>query len=420
MDKKNILVFPCGSEVALEIYRSCEYNIHFNLIGGNSVDDHGNFIFSEYIGDIPFIDNPDCIPALKKIVEEKKIDAIYPAMDAVIEKLKKNESVLGCIVISSKEETTQLCLSKKRTYDKLQNIVRTPKLFEEIKEIEKYPVFLKPDVGYGSRGVFKADNIYEAEFYLSRNPDLLIMEYLPGREFTVDCFTDYTGKLLFSGPRERNRIVNGVSVKSKTVANDTLFKSIAEKINSKVQFDGAWFFQVKENISGELVLLEIATRLGGSSAVNRAKGVNFAALSIFNAFKIPVTIVLNEFEIELDRALENKFKIDIKFSHVYVDFDDTLIVDGKVNYYLVGKLFYFINIGKKVILITKHKKDIFESLKNYRLQNLFDEIIHLKETQNKWEFVKHQDSIFIDDSFQERRDIKYYCGIPVFGLDFPL
>ena len=30
--KKNILVFPCGSEIALEFYRSVHFSPHFRLI----------------------------------------------------------------------------------------------------------------------------------------------------------------------------------------------------------------------------------------------------------------------------------------------------------------------------------------------------------------------------------------------------
>ena len=48
---KRILVFPCGSEIALEIYRSLKYSIHFELVGASSIDDHGKFVYKEYIGD---------------------------------------------------------------------------------------------------------------------------------------------------------------------------------------------------------------------------------------------------------------------------------------------------------------------------------------------------------------------------------
>ena len=117
--KKNILVFPCGSEIALEVYRSVKDCAHFKLIGASSVNDHGKFVFADYIGGLPFITDKKFITEIKKIVDERHIDAIYPAMDAVIEILKTNEEFLDCKVVSSCAETTEICLSKSRTYKKL-------------------------------------------------------------------------------------------------------------------------------------------------------------------------------------------------------------------------------------------------------------------------------------------------------------
>ena len=88
---KRILVFPCGSEIALEIHRSLKYSTHFELIGASSIDDHGKFVFEEYIGDLPFVTSPSFILSITKIVKEKNIDAIFPAMDLVLDVLKKND-----------------------------------------------------------------------------------------------------------------------------------------------------------------------------------------------------------------------------------------------------------------------------------------------------------------------------------------
>lgn len=150
--KKNILVFPCGSEIALEVFRSVNKSTHFNLIGANSVDDHGKFVYEDYIGGVPFINSPNFLSDVKRIVAQRKIDAIYPATDAVIEILKTNEKYIGCKVIASCSETTQICLSKSKTYEKLLGIVKTPHIYKNAEEIVDYPVFVKPDIGYGSRG----------------------------------------------------------------------------------------------------------------------------------------------------------------------------------------------------------------------------------------------------------------------------
>ena len=187
--KKRVLVFPCGSEIALEVYRSVNKSTHFNLIGASSCDDHGKFIFENYIGGLPFITDKDFIPQIKKIVKENNIDALYPAMDAVIEMLKSNEEEIGCKVIASKAQTTKICLSKSATYKALQGKVRIPKTYKSVQEVESYPVFTKPDVGYGSRGAKKCLNCEDLKNQLELFPTSIICEYLPGEEYTVDCFT---------------------------------------------------------------------------------------------------------------------------------------------------------------------------------------------------------------------------------------
>lgn len=418
MGKKNILIFPCGSEVALEIYRSLEHSIHFNLIGASSIDDHGKFVFENYIGDLPFVTDEFFIQKLKEVIKENKIDAIFPAMDLVIHLLKQYENELSCKVISSSALSTGICLSKLQTYEKFKEFINVPKVLKDILSISDYPIFLKPDVGYGSRGVLKAVNLEEVKNHIIKYPNSILLEYLPGKEYTVDCFTDYKGKLLFVGQRERIRVSNGISVNTKTMLLEERVNSMAKIINSHLELNGAWFFQVKENKEGELVLLEIASRLGGSSAVYRAKGINFASLSLFNAFELPVSILENKFEVEMDRALNNNFKIDIIFNHIYVDLDDTIIINDKINYKLVGMLYKFINENKQIHLITKHKKDnLLETLEQYKIDKLFDTIIHLKKEDNKFEHIIHSDSIFIDDSFQERKAVLEKLNIPVFGVD---
>jgi hypothetical protein len=327
---KNILVFPCGSEIGLEIYKSIKHNIHFNLIGANSTDDHGKFVYENYIGNLPFLTNQYFIKELKKIVIEYNIDAIYPTMDSVISLLKENEDELGCLILSSPIQTTKTCLSKQKTYSLLKNKIPTPKIYNiEDKSIE-YPVFLKPDIGYGSRGTYKANNISEVEFYKNKDKDLMILEYLPGNEFTIDCFTNFKGELLFIGPRLRKRISNGISVNTSTLKVKNKFEVLANIINKNLVFNGSWFFQVKERLDGTLVLMEIASRFAGSSSVYRIKGVNFALLNIYNAFEMEVNIIENNYEVELDKALENKYKLQIEYKYVYISIINIILTHNYV------------------------------------------------------------------------------------------
>jgi predicted ATP-grasp superfamily ATP-dependent carboligase len=415
--KQNILVFPCGSEVALEIFRSLEGSIHFELLGASSVDDHGRVVFERYIGGLPFVTDQHFIAALRKIVLLHRIDAIYPAMDSVIAILKRNEEALGCKVIASDPETTEICLSKSKTYKILKGAIPVPEVYTDTSGIDQFPVFAKPDIGYGSRGVKKLENEQDTVAHLMANPDAILLEYLPGKEFTVDCFTDAGGNLLFVGPRERSRIANGISVHTSTMPVKKEFWDYAEAIQSRINMNGAWFFQVKERSDGTLVLMEVASRMAGSSGVYRAKGVNFASLSLFNAFGVPVSILVNDYEVEMDRALDSRYKSNIQFQHVYIDFDDTVVVDGKVNLKLISAIHHFINTGKVIHLITKHEKNITETLTQFRILALFDEIIQLEKGQEKWRYITLGPAVFIDDSFSERKSVLKHCKIPVFSPD---
>src|SRR4030067_1320385 len=280
-----------------------------------------------------------------------------------------------------------------------------------------FPIFLKPDAGQGTKGTYKANTIKEYEFYFKKDPTLLALEYLPGKEYTVDCFTDKNGTLLFAAGRERTRIYNGIRVNSKPVT-DARFQEIAEIINKTLSFQGVWFYQVKERSNGELVLMEIAPRIAGTMALFRADGVNFIQLSLFDRMGIGISILRNNLDIEIDRALFSRFLIKNDYTCIYIDFDDTIIVNNSVNTNIMKFLYQSRNIRKKIVLLSKHKHDIKESLKKFAISELlFDEIIVLNENDKKCDCIANMNSVFIDDSFAERKQVFDKLHIPVFALD---
>ncbi|NHM01334.1 ATP-grasp domain-containing protein [Flavobacterium difficile] len=414
---KNVLVFPCGTEIGLEINRALAHSTHFNLIGANSYPDHGKYVYEKYIESIPHIDEPDFIAILNEIIEKLSIDFIIPAHDSVVLKLSEYSSDIHAKVITSNFNTCSLTRSKLKTYEFFKNKIPTPIIYN-ITNCNTFPVFLKPDVGQGSKGTYKVNSQEEIDFYFAKDPTLLALEYLPGKEYTIDCFTNKKGELLYSQARERARINNGISVNSKLVFNEK-FQKLAEKINSEIKFNGVWFFQVKENNIGEFVLMEIAPRIAGTMALSRILGVNFIQLSIFNEMDIDVSICINNFNVEIDRALFSRFKIDYKYENVYIDFDDTITFKTKVNTDVMKFIYQCKNENIKLYLITKHKYNIYTTLENLCIPTtLFEEIIVLQPTDLKSQAIKHkQKTIFIDDSFAERKDVSEKLNIPCFNID---
>ncbi len=411
--KRNILVFPCGSEIGLELYRSLSMSTHVTLFGASSVRDHGRFAYERHIDGLPFVGEPGFIEAVNCVIDEHQIDFLYPAHDSVVLSFAENAEKLHCEVLGAPAETCRICCSKRLTYRTFASLLRVPALYDDLREVRNWPLFLKPDVGQGSKGTYLARNLNEAQFYLELDSSLLSLEYLPGAEYTIDCFTDRHGDLRFVGARERKRVSNGISVHTQPV-NGPVFQEMAQIINATLDLCGAWFFQTKRNMDGEPNLMEIAPRIAGTMALYRNLGVNHALLTVFDAMGLDVEILHNEYHLELDRALKACFTTDLEYEHLYIDLDDCLILEGKVNPQAVTLLYQCLNRNIKIHLLTRHAGSLEDTLKQHRLMGLFDEIAHIDQSSSKADYIRERDAIFIDDSFSERKAVRESLGIPTF------
>ena len=417
-DVKNILVFPAGTEIAFEIHDALKNSKFVRLFGATSVPCHAEFVFQTCVTGLPFVDDPDeLIPALNRVIDAYGIDYVYPAHDSALLRFSEERDALHAKVVASARETVGICRSKTRTYRFLSGAPYLPAFYGSPDEIPGYPVFIKPAVGQGSQGARIIRDRSHLEEALSEGQEYTICEYLPGEELTVDCFTDRHGSLLVVSPRSRERIRAGIAVRSRNLPLTEDLQSIAEDINRRLSFNGAWFFQVKKNAAGQFRLLEIAPRIAGTMGLTRNLGINMPLLTLYNFWGIDVSLIPNREDLLLDRAFISRFRTDISYSSVYVDFDDTLIVRGKVNAFLMMFLYQAFNQGKRLCLLTRHSTDIFSDLEKACIPaSLFSEIIRLDEAGAKTDYIA-PDSIFIDDSFSERKRVRDALGIPVFDLD---
>ena len=150
----------------------------------------------------------------------------------------------------------------------------------------------------------------------------------------------------------------------------------------------------------------------------RNLGINYPMLTIFDMMGYDIDIINNKQEILLDRAFISRYQTSVKYKLVYMDFDDTLYLDDKVNITMVAFLYQCFNKGIPVVLLTKHAKDIYASLEKFRIsKDLFSDIIHISDGSDKSEYITEKESIFIDDSFAERKNIQDKTGVPVYDLD---
>lgn len=413
MNQIKVLVFPAGEINSIELHDALSSCVNIMLYGASSINRHGEYVFENYISDAPLISDNNFFEKFNTLLSDKKIDLIFPTHDTVADFFANNQEKIKAKIIAADKKTAAICRDKEKTYTIFNSYNFIPKTY---KEISTYPLFIKPKQGQGSIGakLIKSDkDIPDVELN-----NYVISEYLPGEEYTVDCLTDKKGKLAFVSPRSRLRIMAGISVAGKTEELTSEIQYIAQAINDKLSFLGLWWFQIKRDIHGKWKLLEISTRCAGTMCLTRARGVNLPLLSVYIAMGYDIEIQSNNYTAIVDRTLISRYKINYDYDTVYFDFDDTLTINNKINLKAIWFLYQCQNLGKKVILITKHEKNLSKTMKEYAIsENLFYKIIHIKPNEIKANYIKHKKAIFIDNSYQERNAISKMHHIPVFDVD---
>jgi len=108
-------------------------------------------------------------------------------------------------------------------------------------------------------------------------PELLVMEYLPGVEYTVDVFR--TIDKFCAIPRKREVIRSGITFTASLEKNEDMIKYsrlLAEACNLTFCFG----FQFKMNEKGEPVLLECNPRVQGTMVMSTFCGANIIYSSV--------------------------------------------------------------------------------------------------------------------------------------------
>ena len=396
-----IAVFPCGTEIGLEIGRSLRFDKNIELFGLSSIDCHGKFIYDRYYTNLPFVNDPMFFVYLGEFKREYGIDLVIPANDITLEYFALNEQPTY-----HDHKTIMTCSRKSRTYKTLKDVVRTPEQYTV--DSHPYECFLKPDEGHS--GINCHHITSDAQFTANYNGQL-IMEYLEGEEFTVDCFTQGS-KLIYAHPRTRENIRTGISAVSETAHKDYPFLvDNASRINDALTFNGAWFCQFKK-AKGELVLMEVAARIGGSTGINRANGINLPLADIYNYMGSEVELSLLG-DAKISRSLSVRAELP-EVEDIYIDIDDTLILNNRVNWQVMAFIYKYRN-EVNIHLLTRNK-DPYSVLDSHGLRcDLFKSICIAKSDQRKADYVKG--GMLVDDSWSERQGC---FGVDLHSLDLYL
>jgi hypothetical protein len=229
--------------------------------------------------------------------------------------------------------------------------------------------------------------------------------FLPGAEYTVDCFSSSYSQVVYARGRLRKQTSNGLAILTEDFFLEESHK-YAEIISLELSLCGAWFFQVKNDSMGIPTLLEVGLRPAGASSIRRAQGVNFPLMSIHQILGKKVIAIEHEISTVASRAPEPAILHNFQFKRVYVDFDDTMIIKEDLNSKLIAFLFSCSERNIKIFLITRNTGDLTKLLTKLKLISIFAELIYVPEgTRKSSKIETNEKFLFVDDSFSERLDV---------------
>ena len=312
-----------GAPGAPGIIRCLKENKSFHItLADANPDAVGRFLCDDF-ETIPVASDASFITDVLAVCRKKEIKIILPLVTKELIPFSKHIKEFeekGINVLVSPSHSLEIANNKSRLYEFLEwrgipvpafRVVESVDQFKTAVEELGYPlkpVCFKPSVSNGSRGfriVSEQMNELDLLFnykptstYLSLPdsirilssgffPELLISEYLPGEEYSVDCIAKH-GQPVLIVPRLRKRMINGISVEGEFVKDETII-SYCIQIITALSLHGNIGIQVKRSAAGQFLILEINPRVQGTISAALGAGVNLPELAVKQELNLPIS-----------------------------------------------------------------------------------------------------------------------------------
>lgn len=285
------------------------------IVGADISDDCTIKQMVDKLYKVPRVCDDGYVDSLIDICKREKIDIFFPFMDEEIEFIYnriKDFEELGVKVSLPSRKAIDITIDKLSFYNFMRdNGLTVPRYYsaKNIYELEEacnklgYPqkaVCVKTLESSGSRGIriLKEDiNLYD--IFLNEKPNslfmkkksfiemisaandlkpMMVMEYLPGKECSVDLLA-VQGKVKYMVGRVSNNVL--ASIPQDCVLEEVkVAYDLCEKIVRLLNYDGNADFDFKFNENGLPMLMEVNPRLAATMSVIAIGGVNLPYLRV--------------------------------------------------------------------------------------------------------------------------------------------
>ena len=285
------------------------------LVGADMSDDPTILQMCDKAYPVPRGDDPGYVNALLEICKKEKIDVLLPIMSVELNALAENRdrfAAVGTIVSVSEPAALVVANDKRKLLDFMKKqglpcadyycVSNVDELREKAAKLG-YPekrVCVKATNSSGSRGfrildakvsrfdmflhekpsagIIRLEELVQILEEGEKFPELLVMEYLPGTEYSVDLLADH-GKTLVGCCRKSLRMENSIMLDAEIIdAPDVL--SLCARVTALLGLDGNIGFDLREREDGTPLIMECNPRITAGIPYFALAGVNLPYLCV--------------------------------------------------------------------------------------------------------------------------------------------
>jgi carbamoyl-phosphate synthase large subunit len=229
--------------------------------------------------------DPDFVPHLLALCRRHRIDVLVPTVDSelvAVAAAADDFEAAGVRLLLARKSTLLICLDKLTLLGACEGVVPVGRFAAldgafPARDWE-FPVMIKPRAGSGSRGIEKVASAARLAA-MPHDGQLLVQEYLPGEEYSVDVLAAGDGRIVAAVPRARLKVDSGVAVTARTL-HDPELEDLARRVATRIGLRYAANIQFRRNAKGTPTLLEVNARFPGTMPLTVESGINMPLLAL--------------------------------------------------------------------------------------------------------------------------------------------
>lgn len=232
--------------------------------------------------------HPEYVSTLLALCVKNGFDAVVPTVEADLLRLSSVRAEFaraGIRLLCGRESTLVACRDRWELLQACAFDVSVPKTglwTDQLRWSDSFPCIVKPRFRASGRSPIRIEDRAKLNAQ-PRSANLLLQEYLPGEDVSVEVFVGANGAIHGVVPIRRLKVVSGLTLTAQTVFDRGLIKLACQVVRT-MHLRGAAHIEFRRDRYGMARLLDVTPCFVGDMALATRAGVNIPQLAMDELF----------------------------------------------------------------------------------------------------------------------------------------